>query len=133
MLHHLVTVGAGAAWFVQPSASLEEMLQPTWGLLWSSLLIIYGTIGFLARLTERFFMESVAVAVMAVTLGAFGFIILVADDSRGLQAGLALVAGAFFRLGWALIQYAWISQPPLVQRIITAVNEHILDEARKEE
>src|SRR5215207_5657913 len=123
--HHLVMVVVCLAYFIRPSVSIAQLLSPTWGLLWSILLGVFGAIGFVARLRQSYMAESVCVAVVGFALLLWGIVVVEANDSMGLQTGLALIAGAFYRGGWAAIQFAWITQPPLLDRLVAMIGHEL--------
>lgn len=126
--HHVVMLACCLAFFIHPARTfilLHDFNAETWGLVWSLMLGVFSVVGFWSRITERWMSEGVAVVVIGLSLILWGIVLIAVNGPIGLQTGLALGAGGFYRLGWAVIQFAWIIQPPALERVISMVSEKL--------
>jgi hypothetical protein len=128
ILHHLTMMVVASAYAVQPSRTITVTLEPGWGLVWSIMLGVFGFVGLIARLRQSWMTEAVSVAFVALALVLWGSAMIAVNGTQALQSGLALIAGGFYRAGWASIQAAWVMQPPIVQQVLNMVNDQLGEE-----
>lgn len=119
---HIVSAGVGIVGVtLDPSPSVVAALGPVghFGVvIWSSLFIISGVLGLLARLKKWYWAETIAVDMTSAGLILWGAMVVIAGDQAALQAGLRFFACAFIIHGWAVYRRHRLSN--LTDQAITA-------------
>lgn len=111
LAHHVLIICGAAAWIVTPSASIGAAFGPPWAGGLSLTLGFFAFVAFIARLCKAWQLEAIGVGVTASILILWGSAVIYASAFTGwggVQTGLILIAGGFYRSGWISTTFAWL-------------------------
>lgn len=120
LVHHLAVVAAGLVGFLGPPP--PSIANITGGeiasYIWSSMFILFGVTGLIARLARKARAEVVAVVCVATARTLWAVILFVSvnmgiNDPGSMQIAILMLSGAIFLVGWSMTTLVWLSGAPL--------------------